>query len=250
MLLLCAIYLTGRVVRWGSWIALRGPRVVIPWSTSGLPKYTPHSFLRRTRDRSRLSVCKEDYCDLVFWTHSPTFNAMSLLIDAATGFTGAVAVAVDCGLKEIGGGSWLISAGPFGRGPRSGAGPYYAPESSFASRAIARVDIARYINPLRLREDLEQQIREPIARSKGAAVFSFLFGDVSNRFVTCSGLIGKAILRQENTPFGRALRQALYERRGRAGVTPGDLARAAAILDLFPRRLPAEPRKQHLTGKL
>ena len=104
LLLLGAIYLADRVVRWRSWIAFRGPLVVIPWSTSGLPKYTPNSFLRRTRDRSRLSVCKEDYCDLVFWTHSPTFNAMSLLIDAATGFTGAVAVAVDCGLEDIEGG--------------------------------------------------------------------------------------------------------------------------------------------------
>ena len=72
---------------------------------SGLPKYAPHSFLRRTRDASRLSVCNEDRCDLVFWTHSSTFNAMSLLIDAATGFTGAVAVGLDCGLKDMGGGA-------------------------------------------------------------------------------------------------------------------------------------------------
>jgi hypothetical protein len=104
MLLLCAIYLTGRVVRLGSWIAFRDTRVIIPWSTADLPKYAPHSFLRRTRDASRLSVCDEDCCDLVFWTHSPTFSAMSFLIDAATGFTGAVAVGLDCGLQEMGGG--------------------------------------------------------------------------------------------------------------------------------------------------
>ena len=234
-MLLCAIDLAGRVVRFGSWIVFRGTQVIIPWSTSGLPKYAPHSYLRRTRDCSRLSFCQEDRCDLVFWTHSPTFNAMSLLIDAVTGFTGAVAVGVDCGLNEIGGERWLISAGPFGRGSRSGAGPHYSPESSFPSQAIARVDIAAYINPLRLREDLEQQIREPIVRLKGAAVFSFLFGDVSNRFVTCSGLIGKAILRQEDTPLSWALRRALQERLGRGGVTPADLARAVAILGLAPR---------------
>jgi hypothetical protein len=164
---------------------------------------------------------------------------MNPLIDAVTGFTGAVAVGVDCGLEEMGGESWLISSGPFGRGVRSGAGPHYAPASSFPGRATARVDIAGHLNPLILREDLEQRIKEPIARSKGAAVFSFLFGDVSSRFVTCSGLIGTAVLRQGNTPFARALRQALDERRGRAGVTPADLAEAAAIVGLFPRRMPA-----------
>jgi len=219
----------------GWWIAFRGKRVLIPWSTAGLPKYAPHSFLKRTRDASRLSVSNEDCCDLIFWTHPPNFNAMSLLIDAATGFTGAVAVGLDCGLQEMGGENWVISAGPFGRGARSEAGPHYAPEASFPSQAIARVDISGYINPSRLRENLQQQIREPIARSKGAAAFSFLFGDVSNKFVTCSGLIGKAILRQEETPLGWALRKALQERLGRAGVTPADLARAAAILGLAPR---------------
>ncbi len=251
VLWLAAICLSARVVRFGLRLARRGTRVVIPWSTSGLPAYAPRSFLKRTRDGSRLSVCNADRCELVFWTHSPVLNPMSLLIDAATGFTGAVAVGVDCGLKAIDGESWLISAGPFGRGARAGAGPHYAPESSFPSQAIARVDIAGYIDPLRLREDLQQQIQEPFARSKGAAVFSFLFGDVSNRYVTCSGLIGKAILRQESTPLGRALRQALQERLWRGGVTPADLAQAVALLGLIPRGMlqPLQGRGTS-TGKL
>jgi hypothetical protein len=250
LLLLAAICLTARIVWFGLWIALRGTQVVIPWSISGLPEYAPLSFLGRTRDCSRLCVSNRDHCDLVFWTHPPTLNAMSLLIDAVTGFTGAVAVGVDCGLRAIGEenaerGKWLITAGPFGRGAHSGAGPHYAPESSFPGQAIARVDITKYIDALKLRKDVEEQIQDPSVRSKGAAVFSFIFGDVSNRYVTCSGLIGQAILRQECTPLGGALQRALRERFNRGGITPADLARAVAVLGLAPKDMsqPIEVRR-------
>ncbi|MEQ1948838.1 MAG: hypothetical protein ABL995_16730 [Bryobacteraceae bacterium] len=113
-------------------------------------------------------------------------------------------------------------------------GPHYMPASSNGHSAWAPVRIEPFVNVDRLRADLEAAIAEPSILHRRLDPIGYLLGHVRPDRVTCSGLIGTAILRQELSPFATALRKALRERMTWGEITPADLARAAAILGLVP----------------
>jgi hypothetical protein len=78
--------------------------------------------------------------------------------------------------------------------------------------------------------DLCAAIENPAVRHKGAAPIGYLAGRTGPNRVTCSGLIGQAVLRQPESPYGQALRESLRRRWTYGEITPADLARAAHLV--------------------
>lgn len=222
------------------WVVRGGSRVVIPWSRQSMPRYSVFACRRRTREGSLLRSCNPTNCSLFFWKRR-SWNghfghrkkAEALWDDLLTFFTGVKTVAVHWS-HQTNGEPWVMTSGRFCRGKTMGHGPHYAPLSSFAGAAIARVNVSAYIDGAQLLEDLRLRISDPAIRATGVDVISFVFGLTRPDRVTCSGLIGRSILRQTSSPLAGALRHALHERVTYGEITPADLARAAAILGLVP----------------
>ena len=227
-------FVASQLLRFLVWTWRGGTRVVVPWNQAHLP----HFFFvqrRRTRDGAFLSVREADSCQLLFWKRPRGPIGLSpLLADAATGWTGIWSVAVDCSLESQGE-PWVITSGEFRLGETRLSGPHYAPLAAGHGSALARIDISPYIDASRLLADLRNSIANPAIRHKGARdSLDFLLARVREDRVNCSGLVGRAILKQPFSPLAKALRQAMRDRFTWGDVTPADLARAAAILGLSP----------------
>lgn len=192
------------------------------------------------------SVQAPGSCALLFWRQLPNRRVTEFLYDAVTGFSGIWGVALDFSLQG-GGCRWVITSGEYRllRGKLSG--PHYAPLEACRGAALARIDISGVIDSRQLLTDLQSTISDPGIRHKnGAAALSYLLGTTREDHVTCSSLIGRAILRQPSQSLARALREALEQRLTYGEITPADLARAAAILNLGdaevpPRRIQTVP---------
>ena len=217
------------------WILRGGSRVVIPWTTEGIPKRSSLLQRRRTRDGSHLVLQKLGYCALVFWKIPLDSHWETRLLDFVTGSSGAIGAAVDFS-HMFGGESWLITSYAITIRRWNMDGPHFAPVSANhqPSPAWARVDVSSHVSVQQLLSDIQEPIYRTEVRHRGMDPFGYFLGLTSSNRVTCSGLIGGAILRQNDSPLAKALRQALRERWSYGEITPADLARAAAILGLIP----------------
>lgn len=211
----------------------RGSRVVVPWLTNGMPGRMLFGQRLRTRDGSRLVVRDPDYCALVFWKAAPKTAWDFRVVDVLSGFSHVQAVSVDFSHHD-GNGSWFITSHVIHSSHWSIDGPHFMPASSSGYSAWVPVQISSLIDVPRLRQDLERVVSEECVRHRGLDPIGYLLGLNRSDRVTCSGLLGNAILSQGDVPFANALRQALKERLTYGEITPVDLARAAAILGLIP----------------
>lgn len=218
---------------WLSLRILRGSRVLIPWTTEGMPERCWLSQRRRTRDGSHLTVQRPGYCALIFWKASPCVSLDARLVDLLTGFSSVEGMGIDFS-HTCGNESWLITSHAISIPHWSIDGPHFAPLSAWHRPAWARVDISSFINVQRLLGDIEALVSRAAVRHRGLDPLGYIFGLTRRDRVTCSGLIGGAILLQKDARFANALRQALAERFTYGEITPADLARAAAIIGLVP----------------
>jgi len=224
--------------RYAIWLCRGGARIEVPWSSESSPPYSPFAHRRRTRSRPAAALPGTP-CALLFWKRTPEAGLDDVLFDIFTGFTGIATVALDFGL-ETGPSRWVITCGRFKLRGRELDGPHYAPIEACQGASLARVDIAAAIDPGKLLSDLEAVIADSKVRHKGSAPLSYFLGITPQNRVTCSSLIGRAILRQPSQPLAQALRQALKERFTYGEIAPADLARAAAILNLSIQEVPAK----------
>lgn len=219
------LFLVGRFICW----ALRGGRrVSIPWTVKGLPRMSRFAERRRSRDGASLKALDPNECTLVFWRRSWECGWEPILRDIVTGFTGIETVAADFSL-EGDGERWLITSTALNRQRLSIDGPHYEPWRACKGSAIARVDLSRYLDGARLRSDLEECIADRSVRHQRSP-WAFIAGRTNPKRVTCSGLIGQAILLQPASRAAVALREALDDRFTYGEITPADIAHAAAIL--------------------
>jgi hypothetical protein len=207
--------------------------VVIPWGVKESPPASVFSQRSRTRRQAGLEVRDEGCCALVFCKRARRFRPDLILLDLATGNTGAIAVAADLTLERQHE-PWLITSGRLELGRYRVDGPHYAPAEAWAEGPCAKVDVSPYIDARQLLAHLHEGVRNPAIRHKGFAPFSYICGRTRPDRVTCSSFIGNAILRQPSSPLARALRRALRERLTYGEISPADLARASAILRLLP----------------
>jgi hypothetical protein len=226
--------------RFAGWALRGGSQVRVPWTAEGIPRASRFAERRRTRDGAFLQTADPSQCSLVFWRRSRGCGLDPILRDAITGLTGIETIAADFSLEGRGE-RWLITSTSLQRKGLSMDGPHYEPWSACAGSAVARVNLSAHLDAARLLADLEERIGDPAVRHQRAP-WAFVFGWTSvgwtsvgracSRRVTCSGLIGEAILRQAASPAAAALRQALKERFTYGEITPADMARCASILGL------------------
>jgi hypothetical protein len=230
---LLGVLVLGFSIRLFWWILRGGSRVVVPWHDQGMPSSFSCSQRLRTRDGSRLTLREPGYCALLIWKAPRAF----VLLDRLTGSTGVRSVAADfshtCG-KE----SWLITSHAIGACKWNIDGPHFVPLSACDRSGRVRVEVSSLIDAQRLLTDLERSVYRSSIRHRGLDPLGYLLGITRTDKVTCSGLIGGAILRQAGSPLAEALRQALRQRLTYGEITPTDLARAAAILKLVPEGAP------------
>ncbi|MEQ1946120.1 MAG: hypothetical protein ABL995_02960 [Bryobacteraceae bacterium] len=218
------------LVRFVLWAWRCGSRVVVPWTIEDLPQASRFADRRRTRDGDNL-VCKDtSHCELVFFKRVNGKAWEPAIRDAITGFTGIETIAADFAL-ERGGERWLITSTSLKLQRLTIDGPHYEPKSAGQGSAIARVDLAGQLDVGQFRTDLMTAVADSRIRHQSAA-WAFIVGRADRRRVTCSGLIGNAILRQPASQAALALRRSLSDRYTYGEITPADLARAAALLRL------------------
>ena len=229
------VFLLFLLVRFAAWALQGGSHVRVPWTAEGLPRRSRFAERRRSRDGACLRAADASHGALVFWKRSAGCGIDPILRDAITGFTGIETIAADFSLEGRGE-RWLITSTSLQRKALSMDGPHYEPWSACAGPALARVDLSAHLDTARLLADLEERIADHAVRHQRAP-WAFIVGWTSvgrgnSRRVTCSGLIGEAILRQAASPAAAALRQALKERFTYGEITPADIARCASILGL------------------
>jgi hypothetical protein len=110
--------------------------------------------------------------------------------------------------------------------------PWKSAQAGFRRSA----NIAKILDCQKLLNDLRLLIDDAKVRHKGPEHFLSLMLDRDEDLVTCSGLIGKCILRQPASRLAALLRQATCERVTIGEIAPNDLARALAL-----GHVPAEP---------
>jgi hypothetical protein len=225
-----AAFLLFLLVRFIVWAIQGGSRVFVPWTTEGLPRTSRFAERRRTRDGASLGPVDPGRCALVFWRRSRGCGWEPTLRDAITGFTGVETIAADFSLEGAGE-RWLVTSTALHRKGLSIDGPHYEPWPACGGSALARIDLSGLLDSAQLLKDLEDRIADRAVRHL-CAPWAFVMGRTSPHRVTCSGLIGEAILRQPGSPAAVALRQALRGRFTYGEITPADIARAAAILGL------------------
>ncbi|HLJ48043.1 MAG TPA: hypothetical protein VKU01_18635 [Bryobacteraceae bacterium] len=202
--------------------------------------FSPMAHHGRTRDPAGLSVPKHHCCAIVLWKRPLDVGLWPVLADAITGFTGIWAITLDCSLEGRGGRT-VITSGEHALRRRVVSGPHYAPWNACRGSAIARIEIDRVIDGSRLLADLRNIIADTTVRHKGIAdAFSYFTGSTRADRVNCSSLIAQGICRQPVSPLARALAEALRQRFTYGDVTPADIARAAAILQLPVNDVPFE----------
>ena len=189
------------------WILRGGSRVVIPWTNPRNPHGRSLSQRLRTRVGSHLTLRDPGYCALVFWNAPRGF----VLVDLLTGASGVRGVGADFS-HACANESWLITSHAIVTPRWSVNGPHFAPLSACYGPAQARVNISSLIEVPRLLNDLEEFVYRPSVCHRGLDLLGYLLGLPGRDKVTCSGLIGGVILRQQNAPLACALRQALRER--------------------------------------
>jgi hypothetical protein len=222
--------------RFAAWALQGGSQVRVPWTVEVLRHPTSRfAERRRTRDGAFLRTADPHHCTLVFWRRSLSrsldlVRLEQVMRDAVTGFTGIETIAADFSLEGRGE-RWLITSTALKRQGLCIDGPHYEPWSACAGSALARVDFSRHLNSAQLLADLKERIRDRTVHHQ-CAPWAFVTGRTSPHRVTCSGLIGAAILRQPTSPAAMALQQALKERFTYGEVTPADMARCASILEL------------------
>jgi len=223
-------FLVYLLLRFAVWALQGGSQVQVPWTVEAFDRASRFAERRRTRDGGFLRPADPHHCALVFWKRSRGCGLEPVLRDAVTGFTGIETVAADFSLEGRGE-RWLITSTTLKRKGLCIDGPHYEPWSACAGSALARVDFSRYLDSAQLWADLEGRIRDRTVRHQSAP-WAFVTGRTSPHRVTCSGLIGNAILGQSATQAAAALRQALKERFTYGEITPADIARCASILGL------------------
>ena len=206
---------------------------MIPWTTEGMPERCWLTQRRRTRDSSHLRIRESAYCALIFWKAPSRSGFDSLLVDWLTGLSGAHSAGADFS-HTCGDESWIVTSHEITSPQWRIDGPHFAPISACHRPAWARIDVSPFVDAERLRHEIESLVSQKSIRHRGLDPVGYLLGITRHDRVTCSGLIGGAILRQRESPFAQALLQALRARFTYGEITPADLARAAAILGLVP----------------
>jgi hypothetical protein len=219
------------VLRFAYRVWSNGDTVAIPWSARSPTAFSPLAGRFRTRDAARLSLREPGRCALIFMKRPERCRFDLALLDALTGLAGAFSTAVDLSHRD-GNRGYVITSHALQMRRWRIDGPHFAPLAACAPDGFVSVDIACHIDARQLAADLERSIQNRAIRHKRFAPFSYVFGRTRADRVTCSGLIGQAILCQPLSPLARALHRALRERFTYGEITPADLARAAAILKL------------------
>lgn len=232
-LVVLALILAG-AARFLIWAAAGGRHVSFAWTSDVLPPLSPREQAiaekHRTRDSSVLEHRKDCNCSLTFWkvTADPGFD--SRIVNFLAGFNGCSHVSMDCCLSDASG-SWMIESG-LGENKKGIVldGPQYKAVAAWQGRTRARVPIGGLIDCERLHQDLARRVEDPTVRQKGLGDWAdFAIGRTRPDRLTCSGLIGQAILLQPQSALAAGLRQAMKERITYGEITPSDLARAVAI---------------------
>jgi hypothetical protein len=206
-----------------AWIAHGGTHVFIPWHDTSAPRLTPAELqtlnLLRTRGGAQLHAQQPCECAIVFWHVQSGGGFDTWAINAMAGFNGLSHVTVDCcveGANE----RWLIGSGQGATASGYLDGPYYLPMKIGTGRISARANIAKMLDCQKLLNDLRRLIDDSRVRHKGPDHFLSLMLDRDDDLVTCSGLIGKCILRQPASRLAALRRQAIRERVTWASLRP------------------------------
>jgi hypothetical protein len=217
-------------LRFAYWIWKGGETVAIPWSARTTARFRPSANRFRTRDSAGLSLREPGRCALIFMRRPRRYNFDLALSEVLNRWTGAFSTAVDLSHRD-GDRGYVITSHALRIRHLQIDGPHFAPLAACAPEGFVSIDISRHIDARQLAADLERSIQNRAIRHRRFAPFSYLFCRTRTDRVTCSGLIGQAILRQPLSPLaealGRALREFTY-----GEITPADLAHAAAILKL------------------
>jgi hypothetical protein len=149
-------------------------------------------------------------------------------------------VAVAFGHRRSGG-EWAITSGILA--PAEVDGPHFVAVKALhpaPSQGMLRFEVSNVLNPNILYDRLERQIADLRVRHQSVTDWrAFLFGRLRTDRVTCSSLIGRAILEQHQSPLALALRDSLRRSphwRRSPDIYPTDIARALAYLEI-----PAKP---------
>jgi hypothetical protein len=224
------------------WIARGGTHVFIPWVDSATPRLTLAELetlnLLRTRSGAQLHAQRPCECAIVFWHVQAGSGFDTWAINAMAGFNGLSHVTVDCCLEGANE-RWLIGSGQGSTASGYLDGPHYLPSKIGTGRISARVNIAKMLDCQKLLNDLRLLIDDARVRHKGPEHFLSLIFDRDDNLVTCSGLIGKCILRQPATRLAALLRQSVRERVTIGEIRPNDLARALALGHVSEERQPS-----------
>lgn len=197
---------------------------LLPWTSKQLPPFAPLANRSRTR-RVPSQAPKPGACTLVFWKRPPGAGLSHLLASWITGCDAwAVAADFQIGDEEK---RWLITSCHLSSGTWNINGPHFMPVNAQRNAGWARVDVSALLDSGQLWDDLTAVVKNPEVRHKGMAPIAYLTGQTDPECVTCSGLIGNAILRQPDSPLAKALGEVLHRRFLPGEITPADLARAA-----------------------
>ncbi len=207
--------------------------MIVPWISAADSHSSFFAHRSCSRDSASVTVSYPGKCVLILWKRHKRPDWKSRFADIVTTFSHVSTVQLDCGLR-LNDEPCLITSDDF-----LISGPQYVPQSFVRGSAVARIDVAPYIDAGRLLADLESAIEDRSVRHKGlSGILAYAFGTTRPDRVICSSLIGNAILRQPDSPLAKALKQAMRERWNYGEIAPADLARMAAALDLRPEDAP------------
>lgn len=178
------------------------------------------------RDSRAVFLAYPERCDLIFWQPDQRPPLDERIINFFTGSSGLSAVAADCGW-QISGHVYVATSWRGVSGANRVDGPHLSLRASPV--AFARVALNEVLDPARFRTSLERQIADPQCRHKTAWDFgSYLRGTILADRVTCSGMIGRAVLEQPDSAFASALRRVPTH----GEIAPADLMRATVGIKL------------------
>jgi hypothetical protein len=206
-------------------------------SMSREPRRPPHGFPepgRRSpflRDPEVVFLAYPERCDLIFWKPSRRQRPDERIVDFVTGSSGLYSVAADCGWQVYGQVYVATCSRRVSRKHRVD-GPHFADQRTCPA-TFARVQLNEVLDPTCFRAALERPIANRVCRHKTPRNFvSYICGTTPADRLTCSGLIGRAVLEQPDSAFGSALRRVLERRFHYGEIAPSDLMQAAILMNL------------------
>jgi hypothetical protein len=204
-----------------------------PWRLAESWPASPFAHRMRTRDPRAFAFHRPDACRLLLLGLPTNPDLPSRLTNLFTGLTGVYGVAADFGHQRDGI-RYAITSGEFA-GPGYASGPHFVAWHAMGAERLLCYDVSGWIAVEPLWAELQRQVADLGVNHVLARHWaSLLWGPCTLARVTCSSLIGRAILAQKDSLFAYALLRALKTTphlRSQPEITPGDIALALAFLD-------------------